>query len=351
MSAALDGVLCDGRGCPLCGSALVLERCLAPANLYSETLADLLVCDEASLIASVPNARCGNCGLWYKPRWFEPSVLARLFERGVATHPKGWDAGSPRFSKAGLLAECSAYRNALEAGDTREIARHRRGLASIVDSIATISGTPLARALLAAIEDGDSETLVRCAAELPDGFGEPAPFRRFSGFAASELWQWMCARIGPVRRYAEVGCPLWGQLSRAAKTGVDCTFLRRAEPNYWGAGCRMGGVHCVEALASRAPITIRAWSAQSGARFDVLGAFQYLDHLDDPVRFVAEAFKMAPALLLILDGVDQPTAIQHRTGWNDVSVRWLAKRFNKRVHGDFDSIRASGNRAWLLVDA
>ena len=54
------------------------------------------------------------------------------------------------------------------------------------------------------------------------------------------------------------------------------------------------------------------------------------------------------AVLLILDGVDAPLAIQHFSGWDDRSIGRLAAMHGKRVAGDFSAINASGNRAWLL---
>jgi hypothetical protein len=347
----IDAALSPPRGCPMCGSEAVVDASRSLPNLYSEKIAAMLGCDEASLLEAVPNARCVGCGVWYKPRWFKQDVLAALFESGVPTHPKGWDAGSRRFSKPGFLAECDAYRLALVANDAVEIARHRRGLVSIIESITSVAGTSLAGDLVDSIRQGDDATLFRRAAELPEDFGEPAAFRRFSGFSATALWNWMVEQLGAIDRYAEVGCPLWGQLTRAGRSGVACTHLMRTEANYWGRGCRAEGSHCREALVERGPVALLDWPDCGRGCFDVIGAFQYLDHLEDPVGFVAECFEAAPALLLILDGVDEPTAIQHRTGWNDDAIGWLGRRFGKRVHADLDAIRESGNRAWLLADA
>jgi hypothetical protein len=347
----IDRALSPSGGCPVCGSDAVVDASRAPPNLYSEKLAAMLGVDEASLIEAVPNVRCADCGVWYKPRWFRSEVLAALFKRGVPVHPKGWDAGSSRFSKRAFLAECDAYRLALAASDAVEIAPHRRGLVSIVESITGVANSTLARDLVDAIRGADIATLLRCAEELPEDFGEPAAFRRFSGFSATVLWDWMVERIGPIERYGEVGCPLWGQLVRATGEGVECIHLARDEANYWGDGCRSGGRHCREALVARGPVGLLDWADRGRGRFNAIGAYQYLDHLEDPVGFMAECFEAAPAVLLILDGVDEPTAIQHRTGWNHDAIAWLGRYFGKRVHGDFDAIRDSGNRAWLLADA
>ena len=87
-----------------------------------------------------------------------------------------------------------------------------------------------------------------------------------------------------------------------------------------------------------------------GLALDVIGAFQYLDHLEDPAAFVAEVFEHARALLLILDNVDAPVAIQHATGWGRAPLAWLADAHGKRLVDDFAAITPSGNHAWLLCD-
>lgn len=85
-------------------------------------------------------------------------------------------------------------------------------------------------------------------------------------------------------------------------------------------------------------------------KLDALGAFQYLDHLGAPNAFVTEVFRNSRALLLILDDGKAPSAIQHVSGWDDRPVEWLARAHGKRVQSDFEAIRGSGNRAWLLCD-
>ena len=95
---------------------------------------------------------------------------------------------------------------------------------------------------------------------------------------------------------------------------------------------------------------VAAVAAGAGLALDVIGAFQYLDHLEDPAAFVAEVFEHARALLLILDNVDAPVAIQHATGWGRAPLAWLADAHGKRLVDDFAAITPSGNHAWLLCD-
>lgn len=343
----LDKLLTEVPACPLCGSAQRDSETVPPANLYSEQLALVAGCDETQLLEQVRNCRCGDCGLWYKPRWFSAHALRTLFTERVPGHPKGWDALSDRFSEQGFAQEIDAYRQAIAAGSSLGMARYKRSLASIVDSIVGLEET-LQRQLLDAIAEADVDALEGLLPSLRDRFAEPAAFKRFSGFSSRGLWEWMESHVGPVHRYGEVGCPLWGQLLRPAAVTVQRHFFLRPENNYWGEGCRSNGQHCSQRLAAGGDVQLQPWPPAADPQLDALGAFQYLDHLENPGAFVAEAFRGSRALLLILDAVDAPLAIQHFTGWDRHSIARLAAAHGKRVADDFHAIEASGNRAWLL---
>lgn len=348
MREALDDVLVEVPACPLCGSRQTDAESTAPANLYSEQLALVAGCDEVRLLDAVRNRRCAECGLWYKPRWFRTEALRTLFTQRVPGHPKGWDAVSDRFSEHGFAREVDALRRAVDTGDALTLARYRRSLSSVVDSIIGIEETPLQRRLLDAIAADDAEALDRLKPELHGRFDEPVAFKRFSGFSSRLLWEWVESHVGPVHAYGEVGCPLWGQLARPAGEGAQRHFFLRQENNYWGEGCCQAGQHCSQRLAAGGSVSLQPWPPVADMRLDAVGAFQYLDHLEDPAGFVADVFRSARALLLILDGVDAPLAIQHFTGWDARSIARLAGMYGKRVACDFTTIEASGNRAWLL---
>ncbi len=353
MKGDLQAALHEVPACPLCSDTGRDGRASPQANLYSEQLALLLGCDEAALLAAVDNHRCANCGLWYKARWFAPSVLATLFGARVPDHPKGWDAVSDRFSAQGYTTAVQDLRYALDAGNDVDLARSRRALASIVDSLQhrdMPDAEGLRTRLQKAIAAGDTTMLDAIGPGLAPGFADPAPFKRFSGFSSASLWDWMAGYIGPVRHYGEIGCPLWGQLMRSPEAGVQRWYFARAEANYWADGCQRDGQHCSARLANASDVALEGWPPSAGVALDALGAFQYLDHLEAPAAFVDEVFAHSRALLLVFDDGAAPSAIQHATGWGAEPVAWLARRHGKRVVDDFAPIQGSGNHAWLLCD-
>ncbi len=340
----------DVSFCPLCGDSGSDAVSQPRANLYSEQLALLLDCDESALLEAVCNRRCATCGLWYKARWFEAEALQKLFGECIPDHPKGWDAVSGRFSEAGFADAMTAFQRAVQVGSVHEQARWQRTLVSIIDSVRGIDAEGLRQRFLDAIEAGDLATLGVLAPQLKGRFAVPVAFKRFSGFSSSLLWGWMESHIGTIERYGEVGCPLWGQLTRPLAADTHRCYFDRPETNYWGGGCRRNGRHCSQRLASQSEVEVRPWPPGSEVHWDAIGAFQYLDHLEAPNAFVAEVFEHSRALLLILDDGDAPSAIQHVSGWNERSVAWLAQAHGKQVRSDFALILGSGNRAWLLCD-
>jgi hypothetical protein len=332
--------------CPLCGGRRLEEHSVPHANLYSEKLAELLDEEESKLLDQYSNWRCMECTLVFKRLWFSSAALSALFKGAVASHPRGWDTMLGRFSADGFRLVLGQWSNAIRIGSTPGIRRGERELLSILESIVEPDGFDLA-ATAVAVSKGDVGRLGADAPAIMASIGKPAPFKRFSGFGSSEIWDYLQQSIGPIGNYAELGCPLWGLLRQAAGVKVRSTFLKREEPNYWGKACTSNGVHCLELLLENPDITSAAWDAPE--RYDVIGLFQYLDHLREPRTFLENLFGKANSAAIILDDMDHPPAIQHFTGWSDECMAWVSKRFNKRLFQNFDAIRPSGNRLHLFT--
>lgn len=332
------------HSCPLCAHTGQLDAAAAPRNLYSEQLARLSGLSEADLLSALGNRQCSHCGLIYKARWLPEALLRELFGSAVRDHPKGWDAGGERFSAGSFAAEVAQWSAALADGDAAAIARGRRALSGVLDSL-HLAPAPLRAAARTALSADASAALQALLPELGQYFAEPAPFKRFSGFSAASLWQWWTAQLGPIQAYAELGCPLWGQLGRQPARHY---FLERAEANYWTAACQQRGQSCRAALAHSGRAPCVDWSQRGQLGLDLIAAFQYLDHVQDPLAFVGDCLAAAPALALVLDEVEAGLAVQHYTGWTPSALAHLAARHGKQLSLDFAPIRGSGNLACLL---
>ena len=339
-----DSVIIDR--CPLCASRDWIEDSIPEPNLYSEMIAGLLEQNEAIVLREHANWRCTTCGLVSKRRWFSPAVIRGLFHGAVAVHPKGWDAVLNRFSAAGFQETLETWSQALDQKAEPAIRRGQRELRSLLDSITDPSGFDPEEAA-GAIDRRDLSHLRTALPAIAGSIGEPAPFKRFAGFRSRSLWNYLQSRTGGFDAYAELGCPLWGLLSLAAASGTAATHLLRDEPNYWGAGCQRAGEHCLTRLLSDPRISSAEWSASG--RYPVIGLFQYLDPPTDSLLFLEELFSKADSAAIIMDGIGAPVAIQHVTGWTESSLDYVARRFGRALHTDFDEILPSGNRLFLFT--
>lgn len=338
------------EACPLCGSTDHRQQPASLPNLYSEKLAALIDCNESELLGSVANVQCCHCSLIYKRQWFARQVLEQLFSASVPSHPKGWDVLSGRFTPANFQDEVHAYAQAIAIQQQEQINRYRRSLSSILAAIPELGPSSELKPLLEAIEHGDIETLRAADPLLQSRMHRPRPYSRFSGFSSPDLWDYLNHKLSPLKSYAEVGCPLWGLLPTAQQHGLEVAYFKRPEPNYWAQGCRSdAGVHCSQHLQHHSHVPLLNWDDDSGFRSDAIGAFQYLDHLENPLGFMDALFQRSRSVVIILDAVDQPVAIQHFTGWSEATVRWLAERLRCQLHADFSSIEVSGNHLYLLV--
>ncbi len=337
------------KQCPLCGETAASGGGQSPRNLYSEQLSKLLGCTERELLATFGNQECQQCGLWYKTHRLPPSIVARLFGDVLPSHPKGWDVASVKFSPEGFAREVRAYALALRDGNDEETARARRTLMSIVESLVELRNDDLGLKLEAAVLQADIAALDSLQPRLHSLEWRPWPYKRFCGFGDPALWDWFEQVLDtPIVRYGEVGCPLWGFLRRRPKSGGQWFRVLRPEPNYWGDACRVDGMNCGVNLARDGNTNTVSWDSPDCSELDLLGAFQYLDHVEQPMAFLRDALKRSRAIALILDAVDQPTAVQHHTGWGTRPIAFAAQRLGARLNLGFEPIRSSGNDVFVL---
>lgn len=338
--------------CPLCGESNQTFHSEPLPNLYSEKMAMVTGEAESVLLSHFHNVQCISCGLIYKKEAYPEAVIQAIFSDIVPDHPKGWDVMSGRFTAANFFVELGIYQRAIEQHDVGQINRYRRALLSLVDSIYPHEpNSELKAQLSAAIEHQQIDVIKEYSAQLERVMGQPMPFKRFSGFSAPELWAYFESKCGTIEQYDELGCPLWGLLSYAKSMGVTTQFIKRPELNYWSENCQREGEHCVEWLSRKHQIAVKDWQDNRlEAKRQLVGFFQYLDHLSRPDLFLDQIFQQYHSAAVILDGVDEPVYIQHTTGWTTDALNFVASKYKKKMHTDFDMITPSGNRLYLFTD-
>lgn len=333
--------------CPLCNCSSSLFHSKALPNLYSEKIAQMVHVSENILLETVCNVVCQECGLIFKNKWFTQEDLNQLFTNEVPFHPKGWDAALGRFSADNFFKELDIYQLAIKERDNAKISQYRRALLSIIDSIVEKDNTTSKKMLANLIEEENFEAIKREESLVRKLTVTPATFKRFAGFSSDEMWDYFEEKCNGVRNYAELGCPLWGMLRLAKSKNIPVSFLNRFEPNYWGNNCINLGSHCTTFANKSWQVDLIEYS--SSGKGHLIGFFQYLDHLEHPGEFLSDIFDKFEAAAIILDGVENPVAIQHYTGWTDSAINYVASRFNKKVFTDFKEIKLSGNYLYLFV--
>ena len=338
--------------CPLCGEKESVFHSNPLPNLYSEKMAMVMGEKEDDLLLYFHNVQCVTCSLIYKKKSYPEHVIQSIFSDVVPDHPKGWDVMSGRYSASNFLVELNKYSQAIEEKDNENENRYRRALLSIVDSIYPHeSNKTLKEVLSEAIEQKNIELICQYTTSLEAVMQQPMPFKRFSGFSAPELWQYLELKCGALQQYDEIGCPLWGLLAYAKGLERDVRFVQRQELNYWSDNCQREGVHCVSWLNQKHDVKVVPWNeGESHNKRQLVGFFQYLDHLRFPNQFLDEIFNRYNSAAVILDGVDEPVYIQHSTGWTLNALQYVANRYKKTIHIDFDLIVPSGNRLYLFTD-
>jgi hypothetical protein len=299
------------------------------------------------------NVQCSSCSLIYKNKWFTNSLLDALFTQLVPSHPKGWDAVSGRFTISNFYRELEMFETAISKGDFENINRYKRALSSLLDSALTDLEQEQFTSLFEAIKSGELEILKipNIQQFLTERFKTPAPYKRFSGFSDTRLWEYINSKITGIKQYDEVGCPLWGLLGHASNAGLDSMYLRREENNYWNKGCIQNGTHCSSYVSELYSVKNESWAKDTGEKRDVLGFFQYLDHLNNPRLFLEEVFSKYKHAAIILDKVDSFVYLQHFTGFTSETMYYISKQHQRILHQDFKEIELSDNVLYLFTQS
>lgn len=336
--------------CPLCGHNESMFHSVPQSNLYSEKMALVSGEKESDLLTHFSNVICQSCGLIYKQEAFPAELIQAIFKDVVPDHPKGWDVMSGRFTPDNFFHELGLLEEGIRTQQTEQINRYRRALLSLVDSIYPHEPNAVLKSTLSDLIGAlNIESIRKYKDSIYSAMKEPMPFKRFSGFSASVFWNYLEEKCGPIHEYDEIGCPLWGMLSLAKLKGVDARFVQRQELNYWSENCKRDNLHCVQWLNQTYNISLVDFEANANtSKRQLVGFFQYLDHLETPTPFLDKIFQQYQSAAVILDGVDEPVYIQHTTGWTSNALAFVAKRYEKKLFTDFDAINASGNRLYLF---
>ena len=332
--------ICDPvRECPLCGSTRYVVESRHQRNRYSEELALLIGIPEADLLEFLLHLRCPDCRAGFKNWWYKSDVYRKLFLEAVPVHPQGWDSVSGKFTPPSFVNEVRGLERALIARDEREINKQRRTVQSYLDNIphTSLQSPEGARAVSRAREI-DLDRLTPAARdflidEVAGLIRTPKTFGRFAGYGGEAVKAFVGRHVPHLRRYGEVGCPLWGLIPwYAGDPRIETVHFRDEEGVFWGPGCTSAGQHCGVFAHDRYAAGSGTLSAAitEGMRIDVLAIIHYLDHLRLPGTFLREAIKVAEHVLVVChrDIPKHRGVVQHHVVFNRRAFEVLSERLS-----------------------
>ncbi len=316
--------------------------------MYSEQISVHLKMSEKKLIKDLKNIQCKKCGLIYKKSWFKPNTLNKLFNTIVPTHPKGWDTGSKKFSKKYFKKKLKRLSYLIVHNDkSLEINKNLRELISIADSLNVKKKIDISNKLnlIKFIKKKNISRIKFYYKKLTPKFNNAEEFKRFKGFYSESLMNHIKSIKGNMNSYSEIGCPLWGNLNRLNHR-TKCSFIKGKAHQFWGQKCKKRNLLCYQKLKKRVKVYDKISAIKK--KTDYLGAYLYLDHVFKPVSFIKSLFKYTNSIGLILENSDNGVPVQHFTGWNQTSIKFLANKLKKRIDFSFKNIKKTEKSFYLI---
>lgn len=343
--------------CPLCNSTNFKFFSKVQKNLYSEILSKILMINEDELIKSIYNLLCNNCGLVFKNKWFDNKYLLKIYNKYIPTHPRGKDFKSNLFSKKSFKKEYTLLLRAKKSKKKDLFKKHARRIKSIIFSIPNYKKLNATNWICTNSRSFDSTInltlLKKYFFEITSLINKPSEFMRFSGFESPTLWKYILFNL-KVSSYGEIGCPQWGLLELAKKSKKKIFYIKNEEKNFWGKRCKLNGKSCVifkKNIVNFDIIDLDIYPLKKRKKIDLIGIYQYLDHLRYPLKFFEKLNKISKHQIFIVDKFkifDNSIYIQHFTGWNKKSFNWISNRFQKKLLCNFKYKKNFENEIFLI---
>ena len=199
------------------------------------------------------------------------------------------------------------------------------------------------------IKNENLEFLDKNKSKILKIISKPKMFTRYTGFRSESLFNHIENKVGQIKTYSEIGCPLWGMLQLASKKDVKQDFTNLSLL-FWGKNCKKNNKKCIKEIN----LNTKIFKNPNVNTDDFFGCFLYLDHLKKPLKFLRKKFLKSKSIGLILEkssltaNHNKGVPIQHFTGWNKKSISYLSKRLNKKIDFSFKEIKKEGYQFFLI---
>jgi len=336
MYIALKNKLIEIKYCPLCGSKNSSSKYLNYPNRYSEQIALELKISEKEVLSKFKNLECSNCGLIYKKYWFSESFLFRLYNQLIPVHPKGWENRLKNFTKKN-------FSNILKKFINNGESRFKREIIGFLDSIDFKNSLDekLIKNFKINILKNDLKKIKLETNQIKKLILKPKDFSRFKNFESERLFNYILKKNNKINTFSEIGCPLWGMYSLAAKKKFKLVFFKGKSTEFWGKQCKYKGIKCIDQCKKKFEINVKK---KVDLPIDYIGIYLYLDHVINLRDFLDDIFKHSNSIGIILEDMrkfskTKKLAIQHFTSITIKTVRFISKKYSFTFYNDFKDIK------------
>jgi hypothetical protein len=319
--------------CPLCGNKSFVNYSKHYHNRYSDEFSKILNTSESFLLKYFRQIKCKKCKLIYKRNWFKDSFLKHVYEKVVPVHPTGWDTNSKKFSKLFLRKQLIKYLEIINKKQTNILEdknKYKRIILSIIHSIKINNKIEKKeiKNFEIFIDAENQKQIIKKQKAIVNLVSVPKSFSRFSGVGNEKLFNTIIKKIGNIKSYSEIGCPLWGMINISKKKGLKNYFIKPDEKYFWGKGCSKNNLKCIQKLDKQTKI-INLTTFKK--KIDYVGIYNYIDHVDNLSGFLKNIFKITNSIGIIVENSNRGYPIQHKFGLTEENFNFISKTFNKKL--------------------
>jgi len=321
------------QNCPLCGSVKKSKVIKNNKNIYSYFLSNILNLNENFVLRSMQNYKCEKCTLIYKKKWLNTKDIKKIYEVYQPTHPGGLNTLKKNFGKnkfVELIKKYIQFNNKKKCEFSDRIRREVIKILNLTDNNKS-NYIKLKKNFIQKLINNDHKYIQQHYIILSNFIKKPKIHSQFSGFRSKEISSYLNKNINlkKIKSYAEVGCPLWGNYSHFKKPWIKQYFINLNENNFWKTD-KKNTENCLNYLSKRVKVITKT----NLKHIDFVGVYNFLDHLEDPLKFFNKELKKASFFGIICEDISLSKKIdcQHFSSWNYRSLSFLAKKIGYSIH-------------------
>ena len=321
------------KNCPLCGSSKKSKIIKNDKNIYSYFLSKILNLNENFVLKNMQNYKCEKCTLIYKKKWLYSKSIKKIYEDYQPLHPGGLNTLKKNFGKKKFIELIKKQKQFYDKKNNELADKTKREIIKILNSTNNNKNNfiKLKQKFIQKLVSNDYEYVKYNYLTLSKLIDKPKIYSQFSGFRSHEISSYLekIINLKDINSYAEIGCPLWGNYDHFKKSWIKQYFINIGEKNFWKTNKKISG-NCLKYLSRRVKILNKINSKQ----IDFVGIYNFLDHLENPLKFFNKEFKNVKFYGIICEDINLRKKIdcQHFSSWNYKSLMFLAKNIGYTIY-------------------